>query len=118
MDNIILGSNIECLNNGLNTPLLLAAACGHDETVNLLLERGADSAIRNMKDRDALWMAVLYGHRSKGLSRVIDSLCRKDIAVNHQDSSGCTPLHECASRNLSRPVQLLVDNGAGAVLLF
>jgi len=36
----------------------------------------------------------------------------RGVDLNRQDSSGSAPLHECSSRNLSRPVRLLVDAGA------
>lgn len=32
--------------------------------------------------------------------------------LDSADTSGATPLHVCAERNLARPVQMLVDAGA------
>jgi hypothetical protein len=41
------------------------------------------------------------------------SRCAPDFNIwDQQDSAGCTPLHECAARNLHWAVQLLVDAGA------
>jgi len=43
---------------------------------------------------------------------MIESLTSKGVDLNQHDSSGATPLHECAGRNLPLPIQLLVDAGA------
>lgn len=110
------GAIIDQLNNGLNTALMLAAAQGHETVVLMLLAHDADATIRNLKDRDALYMAVLYAQQSKGLNVIIRALVAEGIDVNMPDSSGSPPLHECASRNLSRSVMLLVDCGANVNL--
>jgi ankyrin repeat protein len=106
------GSHIDVLNNGLNSPLLLAASQGHEMVVNTLLERGADAFIRNLKDRDALFMSALYAPNAKGLAKIFMFLHFRGVDLNRLDSTGSAPLHECAARNLSRPVRLLVDAGA------
>lgn len=106
------GSDIDILNAGLNSALLMAASKGHDLTIQRLLGRGADITIRNLKDRDVLFMAVLYGHRSKGLMNSLQVLQYNNIDFDQVDSTGATPLHECAARNLSRPVFMLVEAGA------
>eukprot|EP01035_Chromulina_nebulosa_P017308 gene17308-22849_t len=106
------GANVNELNQGLNSALMLAASRGHDHIVMLLKNRGADIFIRNLKDRDALYMAVLYAHRSRGLPNIIQSLTSGGVGLNEIDATGSAPIHECASRNLSRPVLLLVDAGA------
>lgn len=106
------GSEVDHLNNGLNSPLLLAASQGHDLVVNTLLERGADPAARNLKDRDALFMSALYAPNAKGLAKIFMFLHFRGVDLDRLDSSGSAPLHECAARNLSRPVRLLVEAGA------
>ena len=106
------GSEVDLLNNGLNSPLLLAASQGHELVVNTLLERGADPFARNLKDRDTLFMAALYAPNAKGLAKIFMFLHFRGVDLNRLDSSGSAPLHECAQRNLSRPVRLLVDAGA------
>ncbi len=107
------GSDVDHLNSGLNSALLLAASGGHDAVVFALMDQGADMYIRNLKDIDCLLMAVLYGHhRGTGLKNIISALIAKGVNLNKVDSSGATPLHECAGRNLSWPVQILVDLGA------
>lgn len=106
------GSDIDHLNGGLNSALLLAAACGHDSVVLYLINKRADVFIRNMKGVDCLIMAVLHGHSSPGLRNIIMALQGQGVDVNRADSSGATPLHECAARSLSEPIQMLVDAGA------
>ena len=69
-------------------------------------------SIHNLKDRDVLFMAVLYGHRSKGLQNALQVLQTNAIDFDQVDSTGAAPLHECAARNLSRPVFMLVEGGA------
>eukprot|EP01035_Chromulina_nebulosa_P025060 gene25060-32674_t len=51
---------------GMNTPLLLAASTGNETIARLLLERGASINARNLKQHDAVFMSVVYGHVSKG----------------------------------------------------
>lgn len=111
------GANIESLNNGLNTPLMLAASNGHDNVVLNLIAHEADAHVRNLKDRDALFMAVLYAEQSVGLYNIIQSLIAHGVNINAEDSSGSTALHECSSRNLPRSVMLLVDAGANVNLM-
>ena len=52
---------------GMNSPLLLAASTGNETIARLLLERGANINARNLKQHDAVFMSVVYGHVSKGL---------------------------------------------------
>lgn len=96
----------------MNSPLLLAAAGGHETVARLLLERGADITLRNVKGHDAVFMAVLYGHATKGLPWLLQLLTHRGIDLNQVDSCGATPLHLCAEKNLARPVRMLVDAGA------
>lgn len=107
------GADVDVVQKGLNTPLLLAVAAGHDTVARLLLERGASMRKRNLKDFDALFMAVVYGHSSKGLPWILQLLNARGLDLNSAvDKSGATPLHLCAQKNLARPVRMLVDAGA------
>lgn len=106
------GSDVDILNSGLNSALLMATSRGNDDVLRLLVDHGADLQLRNLKDRDALFMAVLYAHSSKGLPSILNTLNFQGVNLDQLDSTGAAPLHECAARNLPRPVQLLVDAGA------
>lgn len=84
------GADVDAYQKGLNTPLLLAAVSNNNsETlVRLLLERGADLYARNMKDHDIIFMAVLYGHSSKGLPWLFQLLNSKGLDLNAPDGVG------------------------------
>lgn len=52
------GSNIEDKDRDNFTPLLLAAVYGHAKTVELLLERGADTSAEDKNDKTAVFLAA------------------------------------------------------------
>ena len=60
---------------GMNSPLLLAASTGNETIARLLLERGANINARNLKQHDAVFMSVVYGHVSKGLFNYVSVSC-------------------------------------------
>lgn len=105
-------ADIDAYQKGLNTPLLLAAAAGHETIARLLIEHGADIHWKNHRGHDAVFMAVLYGHSSKGLPWLLQLFNAKGLDLNEIDSAGATALHLCAEKNLARPVRMLVDSGA------
>jgi hypothetical protein len=109
---VAAGCDVDILNNGLNSPLLIAASKSYDNIIRVLLDNGADVTLRNLKDRDALFMAALYGHRSKGFANTLQMLHFNNIDFDQLDSTGSAPLHECAARNLPRAVRLLVATAA------
>jgi hypothetical protein len=80
------GADVNCLNGGLNTPLLLAAAKGFETICRMLLDKGADPSMRNLRDRDAVFMAVVYGHSSKGLPWTLQMLNSRGIDLNQVSS--------------------------------
>jgi ankyrin repeat protein len=106
------GANVDCLNSGLNSPLLIASAFGHKEILFYLLDHGADISMRNLKDYDCLLMLLLYGALSFNVEEIIIAFKIRGIDINKQDISGVTPLHECSARNLPLSIQSLVDAGA------
>jgi ankyrin repeat protein len=71
------GANVDTLNSGLNTPLMIAASRGYYEVVSYLVDNDADISIRNLKDRDALFMAVLYAYKCRSLKNIIDCLRKR-----------------------------------------
>ena len=84
--------------------------------MKILLEYGADAHLRNLKDRDTLAMATLYGFRSKDLNSIIKMLLFYEVEIDFMDASGAAPLHECAIRNLCKPMKLLLESGANVNL--
>lgn len=56
------GADADRLQGGMNTPFLFACCRGFDTLARLLLDKGADLHARNVKNCDAVVMAVVYGH--------------------------------------------------------
>ncbi len=73
--------------NTIISPLLLAAKCGDLALVKRLLERHADSAIRDHHGNTGLHLAIIQGHTTVALS-----LIESTVAVNLQNNLGQTPL--------------------------
>ena len=106
------GGDLDILNSGLNSALHIAASQGHNATVQYLLDRGADIRSRNLRDRDALFMSVLYCRREKKLGDVLRVEFSRGVDANQFDSSDTAPIHECAARSLAMPIKYLVDERA------
>jgi ankyrin repeat protein len=58
------GATVDARAPNGNTPLMLAARYGHEDSVNLLLERGADRSLRNERKLDAADYARLDGREA------------------------------------------------------
>jgi len=69
------------------TPLMAAAAHGHERVVEMLLQRGADVNLQNIVGVTALMLAVRYG-----LERVFELLLQRGAEINKQNSYGDTAL--------------------------
>lgn len=106
------GADVDYVNKGLNSALLLAASFGREEVCMYLLESGADCYVRNMKDYDCLMMCVVFGVYHAPIHNVVFALKARGVELNRQDISGATPLHEASSRNCPTAIQALVDVGA------
>jgi ankyrin repeat protein len=89
-------------------PLALAAFFGHPETVQLLLERGADASqvARNPMKIQALHSAVTVSLDAVRL------LVQAGAPVNAKQDKGWTPLHEAVNRNDLEMTRYLVAHGA------
>ena len=77
-----------------------------------MLDRGAEIHARNLSDRDALFMSVLYCRREKKLESVLRVVFSRGVEANQFDSSDTAPIHECASRSLAMPIKYLVEEQA------
>ena len=75
-------SNVDELNNGLNSSLMLACAKGYDNIVAILLNYNCDVFIRNLKDRDALYMSFLYAPNTRGLYTIMQSMINQGVDIN------------------------------------
>nr|XP_045614862.1 ankyrin-3-like [Procambarus clarkii] len=73
------------------TPLMLAAACGHERLLRLLLEAGASSGCRDAHGRTALAYACKWGH-----THLVDALLAHNSPVNTIDIHHNLPIYYAA----------------------
>ncbi|GJQ69651.1 hypothetical protein Trydic_g15931, partial [Trypoxylus dichotomus] len=78
-----------------------------DNLVNLLLQRGANENLPNVRGQTAIYSA-LYGRRSD----TVKLLLHKGAYVNVQDERGYSPLHVAAHTTNVSVVKLLLDKEA------
>jgi len=91
------------------TPLMIAAAEGHAETVSALVEGGANVNATNALGRTALMFASSYGF----LAIVQDLLDhRADANVVPKDTTGWTALIAAARNGHLEVTRVLLDHGA------
>lgn len=89
-----------------NTALVLAASYGRTETVQLLIENGANVNAREIDGKTALMMAASHGH-----TETAKLLIENGADINTKDEDGNTTLMWAAEEN-TETVQLLIENGA------
>ncbi|XP_066927832.1 ankyrin repeat domain-containing protein 7-like [Clytia hemisphaerica] len=91
------------------TPLGLAAAKGHYETVKFLHENGAKPDLKMRRNKTALMYACMNGH-----SQIVAYLLRIGVNPDARDSSDNTPIHYAAAYGWYHCVKLLLEGGADA----
>lgn len=91
------------------TPLGLAAFFGQEETVELLIDEGADV---NARSRNAMGVAPLHSAVASGNARIVRALLEANAAVDPVQQGGFTPLHGAAFAGNGDIVRLLLDAGA------
>ncbi|XP_057299481.1 uncharacterized protein LOC130630100 [Hydractinia symbiolongicarpus] len=90
-----------------NTPLYLAALCGHLENVKILVENKADVDLQiKQKEDSPLHIAVGRGHTT-----IIEYLLKQGADINLMNTEG-TPLYLAVDSNRMSCVKLLIDNNA------
>ena len=90
-----------------HTPLTLAATCGHDEMVNLLLEKGANVNMKGGVYGSALQAASFIGH-----GQVVKLLLDHGADVNIQGGHYGSALQAASFIGHEQVVKLLLDHGA------
>lgn len=67
---LLQGSNVNAKDDNNVTPLMLAASFGATDSVQLLIEKGADPTIKNIDGRTALFNAVKHANTMEVLLMV------------------------------------------------
>ncbi|WP_067812924.1 ankyrin repeat domain-containing protein [Nocardia inohanensis] len=86
------------------TPLEVACAAGHSETVRALLRLGA-----NPRANAARSLRVAAAH---GFAEIVGILLYAGVEVDHADAAGRTALHVAAANGKAGVVQFLIAAGA------
>ncbi len=89
------------------TPLMLAIENNHEQTADLLIEKGA---FVNAIDNEGA--TALFKASSKGMSGIVSKLCSFCAKVNEPDESGVTPLMAASGSGNVQSVKILLDNNA------
>ena len=89
------------------SPLQMAARCGHETIVELLLERGADVNTEGGHDGSALLCAVQYGHE-----KIVKLFLERGADVNTQGGNYGNALQMAIRYGHEKIVKLLLEKGA------
>ncbi|KAF5621589.1 ankyrin repeat-containing protein, partial [Fusarium sp. NRRL 25303] len=98
--------NVPCAKHG-NTPLSKAAAKGHVQAIEKLLEFNADPNIASEHGHTPLSRGAMNGH-----ALAVRKLLESNADPNHQDHEGETALHSCSSKGHVSCIEELVTRGA------
>ncbi|KAA0153563.1 hypothetical protein FNF29_02952 [Cafeteria roenbergensis] len=90
-----------------STALVLAAERGHKDTVELLLDRGADIEVKDRYGSTALVLAAERGHKD-----TVELLLDRGADIEVKDRYGSTALMFAAECGHKDTVELLLDRGA------
>jgi uncharacterized protein len=91
-----------------HTPLAMAANCGDEEMVKILVSRGAD--VNATDDEDGT--SVLYTATDMGHIKIAEFLISAGADVNQDGGYDNIPLHIAVYHNMGEMVELLLKNGS------
>ena len=100
-------TNVNYVTRKKETPLFMAARCGHANVVELLLDNGAKPNMANVAGDTPLLMAAYYGHKD-----VLELLLARRADSNIINEAGFTPLAWVAEKGHKDLVQPLLASGA------
>ena len=105
---IARGAHVDALDEDGWTPLLWAAAHGNEETVEALLDAGANrEAATRLERQSALTLAAKWNR-----VEVVETLLRRGLAPNRRDSIGWSALMWASLQGRTDVVKVLLDGGA------
>jgi ankyrin repeat protein len=90
-----------------NTPLHVAAICGHSGVVAVLLAHGASTEVADSEGRSPMFVAALGGQ-----IEIVELLLRAGALVDSKSAAGITPLFASCWRGHSSVARLLLASGA------
>ena len=99
--------DVDAKDNNGRTPLWWAAWNGHEGTVALLLEKGAELETKDNNGRTSLLWAARKGHEG-----IVTLLLEKGAELETKDTDGQTPLSWAAANGHEGIVALLLEKGA------
>ncbi|XP_067661991.1 ankyrin-3-like [Haliotis asinina] len=112
----ILSQNIVDINSrgrSKKTPAMIAAECGHEKVVELLVEKGANLSLACEKGSNILHLAC-----SKGRLEVVKYILSQNIVdINCRGRSKKTPAMTAAQYGYKEVVELLMEKGANLSLV-
>ncbi|CZR58832.1 related to beta transducin-like protein [Phialocephala subalpina] len=99
----------DCKSEAMDCKTLLrwAAEYGHEGTMQLLLQKGADVEAKDKRDQTPLYLASMNGHY-----KVAQLLLDQGADVKAATTNGWTPLHVASTKVHCEVIQLLLDQGA------
>jgi len=100
-------ANIEGRNSSGQTPLIIAAAMGQDQAVELLVEHKANINAADKSRRTALWEAA-----QKGRTAIVRLLLDCGASAGTADNQGITPLMTAADHGGADVAGILLARGA------
>jgi hypothetical protein len=108
---LIAGAQIDIQDSDdRSTALHLAVERGHEDTVHLLLGKGASTKVKDDDGKTALHHGASQGHQA-----ITQLLLDYDADINAQDNNSKTVLQYAEERGHKATVQLLLDRGASTV---
>ena len=101
--------DVNCQNRIHDTPLHMAAAEGHIDTVKVLIKAGANCMATNLRSRTPMHDAVINYEALRLITPMLDA----GADINAADEDKNTPLHRAAMIN-PVAVKVLLDAGANS----
>lgn len=91
------------------TALHLAAFFGRPDVVEILLQRGADVAVRS---NNAMHLCAIHSAAASGNAAVMAALLARDVDPDARQAQGFTALHEAALNGNLEMIRALLAKGA------